>query len=271
MDNLYKAIFCRNIGFFTESEQDKIRRSAIAIAGVGGVGGLLAERLIRLGVGRLKINDPGTFEESNLNRQFVSSILNLAKNKAEAVFEHIRIINPQAQILWSDKGIMTKNDADLFVSDCDLVIDEMDISALKESILLQREARRKGIYYLFASAIGFGALVVSFDPKGITLEEYNKLPPNLDVNDTEKLTIPLGNIAPVIPSYAASLASDENVQKIMSGEKPGPTNSIGVGLASIMAANEAIRIILDAKGIVKAPEYTYIDLIDRQLKIGTML
>ena len=53
MNSLYKAIFCRNIGFFTELEQDKLQRSTIAIAGMGGVGSLLAEKLIRLGVGTL--------------------------------------------------------------------------------------------------------------------------------------------------------------------------------------------------------------------------
>lgn len=59
MDKLYSEIYARNIGIFTEAEQDKLRHSTIAIAGVGGVGGLLAERLIRLGVGRLKITDRG--------------------------------------------------------------------------------------------------------------------------------------------------------------------------------------------------------------------
>ena len=61
MDDLYRSIFSRNIGFFTESEQEKLRRSTIGIAGMGGVGGLLAERLTRLGIGQLKILDPGDF------------------------------------------------------------------------------------------------------------------------------------------------------------------------------------------------------------------
>ena len=33
MDNQYRAIFSRNIGLFTKSEQDMLRRSTIAIAG----------------------------------------------------------------------------------------------------------------------------------------------------------------------------------------------------------------------------------------------
>jgi len=273
MDNLYKAIFCRNIGFFTESEQDKLRRSTIAIAGMGGVGGLLAERLIRLGVGQLKITDTGAFEESNLNRQFGSSMLNLGQNKAEMVFAQIKDINPQARVQCSNTGITTENDASLFVSDCDLVIDEMDLGAFRQSILLQRAARCRGIYYLFASAIGFGALVVIFDPQGLTLEEYNKLPPNVDLNDAEKLRISAERAAPIMPSYVASYLTTltpDTIQKMMAGERPGPTTSIGAGLASILAANEAINIILNKRDIVKAPKYTYIDLLDRQLIVGVV-
>ncbi|MFC1955569.1 ThiF family adenylyltransferase [Chloroflexota bacterium] len=83
MECEYKEIFSRNIGILTESDQDKLRNCTLAVAGVGGVGGLLAERLIRLGVGQLKITDPGLFEPSNLNRQFGSSTLNFDRNKAE--------------------------------------------------------------------------------------------------------------------------------------------------------------------------------------------
>ena len=63
IDKLYNELFSRNIGVFSESEQEKLRHSTIAICGVGGVGGLLAERLIRLGIGRIKINDPGNFDK----------------------------------------------------------------------------------------------------------------------------------------------------------------------------------------------------------------
>ena len=269
MHNLYKRIFSRNMGFFTESEQNKLQESTIAIAGVGGVGGLLAERLIRLGVGQLKITDPGTFEESNFNRQFASSMLSLGKNKAEAVFAQIRDINPEAKIFYSDTGVRTEADATLFVSDCDLIVDEMDLPILRVSILLQRAARERGIHYLFTSAIGFGALVAIFDPRGLTLEEYNKLPPNVDLNNIEKPVIPMERGAPVVPSYATSFTAD-TAQKILAGEIPAPTTSIGVGLASILAANEAINIILKKREVATAPQYTYIDLLDRRFIVGTV-
>lgn len=273
MENLYKRIFSRNIGILTESEQDKLRDSTIAIAGAGGVGGLLAERLIRVGVGQLKIVDPEAFEESNLNRQFSSSMLNLGKNKAEAVFMQIKDINPDANIHYRKSGITTESDARLLVNDCDLVIDEMDFGLFRESILLQRAARRMGIYYIFTSAIGFGALIAIFDPEGYTLEEYDNLPRDVDLNDVDQLTVPLERICPVMPSYFTGDIMQEMgdiVEEIVSGKRPGPTTSIGVGLASILAANEAVNIILRRRDIATAPEYTYIDLLDRKFIVGTI-
>ena len=269
ISNQYKSIFSRNEGLFTELEQDRLRQSTIAVAGVGGVGGLLAERLIRLGIGKIEITDPGSFEESNLNRQYGSSMLNVGQNKAEVVFAQLKDINPQAQILCSGDGIKTENNANLFVRDCDVVVDEMDFGLFRESILLQRAARHRGIHYLSATAVGFGALVVIFDPHGLTLEEYNNFPPDIDLDDANKIRVPMAKIAPIIPSYALTIAPDA-IQKMIAGAMPGPTTSIGAGLASILAANEVVNIILKRRDVAKAPQYTYIDLLDRKFIIGTV-
>jgi len=149
------------------------------------------------------------------------------------------------------------------------VIYEMDVESFKQSILLQREARERGIYYLFASAIGFGALVVIFDPQGLTLEEYNKLPPDVDLNNTDRLRVPLERILPVMPSYATA-ATAEIIHKILDGQMPAPTTSIGAGLASILAANEAINIILKKRDVASAPKYTYVDLLDQKFIVQTV-
>ena len=266
MDEQYRNIFTRNIGLFTESEQDMVRKSSIAIAGVGGIGGLAAERLIRLGVGKLKFTDPGGMEASNLNRQFGSSMLNLGQNKAKVAFAQIKDINPQAQISYSTTGIRDEKDANLFVNDCDFLIDVMDFGLFKQSILLQRAARRKGIHYLFSTAIGFGAIAVVFDPQGITLEEYNGLPVDVDVNDPTKLQVSIEKIVPVIPAYATDI---NMIQEIIDGKRYVPTSSIGAGLAAILSASEAINVIL-GKDVPRAPKYTFFDLVDRQLVVGTV-
>lgn len=272
MNDLYREMFSRNVLFLTESEQDKLRRSTVAIAGVGGVGGLLAERLIRLGIGHLKITDPEDFELSNLNRQFGSSMLNLGQNKAEVVYTQLRDINPYAKISYSETGVKTQDDANTLLNDCDLVVNEMDFGLFRESIFLQRAARQKGIYYVSAAAIGFGSLVLVFDPQGLTLEEYNKLSPDIDVDDAEDLIAPLERICPVIPSYAtaASAEADLIIQEIIAGERPAPNHSIANGLASVLGANEVINILLGKRDIASAPQYTWVDLLDRQFIVGTV-
>ena len=267
MNKQYDRIYSRNIGIFNESEQEKLHRAKIGIIGIGGVGGLLAERLLRLGIGQLKIIDPGTFEESNLNRQFSSSMTNLGHYKIEEVYRQIKDINPQAKIDYNTTGINTDADAVHFAIDCDLVIDEMDFGLFKQSIWLQRAARHDGKYYFFTSAIGFGALIVIFAPEGMTLEQYDGLPPNANLTAFKKIKVPLERVLPIIPSYAP-VTTRKALQEIYKGAGAVPTVSIGVGLASILAGNEAINIILQKREIVTAPRYTYIDLMDRKFIIG---
>ena len=270
MINLYQDSFIRNIGIFTATEQEQLKNSTIAVAGVGGVGGLLVERLIRLGVGNIKITDLGTFEQSNLNRQYGSSMFTLERYKAEVVYQNIKEIYPEANIYCDNNGVTSEADAIQFIDGADLVIDEMDYGAWKESIYLQRTARKRGIYYFFAGAIGFGALLTNFDPEGITLEEYNKIPPNEDLEKLGELSVPTERILPVAPSYATSAMSMEMLQEIIAGQRPVPTCSVGVGLASVLAAGNAINILLKRKEIVKAPQYIYIDLLDQKFLTGSV-
>ena len=269
MDKLYNEIYSRNIGIINASDQEKLQQSTIAIAGVGGVGGLLAERLIRIGVGRLKIADPGTFEKSNFNRQFGASMKSLGHNKAEQVFYQIKDINPQAKIDVNTTGMTSEADAIQFVCDSDLVIDEMDFGLFKQSIGLQRAARQRGIYYFFTSAIGFGSVIVIFSPKGLTLEEFDGVPENADLNRIEKIHVALERVMPILPSYT-SINIPAALQEIYTAERTVPTVSIGVGLASILAANEAVNIILKKRDVVIAPKYTYIDLLDQKFIIGNV-
>jgi molybdopterin/thiamine biosynthesis adenylyltransferase len=265
----YREIFSRNLGFYSEVEQETLQKATIAVAGMGGVGGLLAERLIRAGVGHLKITDSGTFEKSNLNRQFASSFLSLGQNKATSVFRQIKDINPEANIQYYENGLKGESDIDAFIDDCDVVVDEMDTTAFKQSILLQRASRRHGLHYLFSSALGFGALVAIFDPEGQTLEDYNGLAPGANLDRYEQLNISFEKAVPMVPSYANAISSTL-LGKIMKGEVPIPTTSIGVGLASIMGAIETINIVIKKKEIIIAPKYICLDLLDLRLAIGTM-
>lgn len=270
MNSKYGDRFIRNLGIFTGAEQEQLRKATVAVAGVGGVGGLLVERLVRLGIGNIKLTDPGTFELSNTNRQYGCSAGTNERYKAEVVYEAVQAINPEAHIIFDTNGITNIQDAKELVNGSDLVLDEMDYGAWKESIYLQRAARRRGIYYSFAGALGFGALLTNFAPDGVTLEEYNGMPADEDLDQIDVINVGVEKVLPVTPSYITSAMTMETLQEIITGIKPVPTCSIGVGLASIMAASAAVSILLQRQDVVRAPRYTYLDLFDQQFMIGSI-
>ena len=70
----YHQSFDRNIGLLDEKEQQLIRESHAAVFGMGGLGGVISEILVRAGVGSLTIIDRDVFEPSNLNRQVLRSL-----------------------------------------------------------------------------------------------------------------------------------------------------------------------------------------------------
>ena len=92
----YDEAFSRNIGLFTLEEQDKLRRSHVAIAGMGGVGGVHLITLARTGIGNFTIADPDRFELANMNRQYGARVDTIGRSKVEVMAEGVRRINPEA-------------------------------------------------------------------------------------------------------------------------------------------------------------------------------
>ena len=239
----------------------------MAIAGAGGVGGLLAERLIRIGVGNLIISDPGIFEMSNLNRQYGSSVDSLGLNKAEEIARLCDAINPTARIQWDKEGLQTQKDMDRFTGDALVVADTMDYGMFRQNIFLQRSARKKSIPYLFSSSYGFGAIVITFVPEGISLEEFNKIKKDVDLEKDDPITVPPESVMPVFPEYLWQTITRLELDEIVKGRRYVPVNSIGVGLNVIMIAFEIVNIVLKKRPITIAPHFQYIDLYDKQYQI----
>ena len=56
-----------------EGSSDVLRTKKVAVFGVGGVGGICAEALVRSGVGTIEDIDNDTVSVSNINRQIVAT------------------------------------------------------------------------------------------------------------------------------------------------------------------------------------------------------
>jgi len=91
----------------------KLRGACIGVAGCGGLGSVVAENLVRAGIGKIVIADCDVVEPSNLNRQryFVSQI---GMPKAEALAKNLRQANPFAAITAVRERVTSGNCGRIF-------------------------------------------------------------------------------------------------------------------------------------------------------------
>ena len=61
---------------------DVMRRSTVAVLGVGGVGSFAAESLARSGVGRIILIDKDVVDITNINRQLIALLTTVGQPKA---------------------------------------------------------------------------------------------------------------------------------------------------------------------------------------------
>ncbi len=91
-------IFKENRKLFRPREMRRIAASSVLIVGMGGLGGHVANGLVRLGVGRLVFVDDDVFETKNLNRQLFADRETIGQNKARTVRDALARVNPDAQL-----------------------------------------------------------------------------------------------------------------------------------------------------------------------------
>ncbi len=130
----------RNIGPITFLEQELIRTSRVAVLGVGGLGGPLAENLVRAGCQNLVICDFDVFDESNLNRQICTTD-DLGKRKIDVVEDFLQRIDPEIEVRKFFK--ITQQNIDEVFEDVKVIALTLDDPAT--SIFIAREARKRGI------------------------------------------------------------------------------------------------------------------------------
>ncbi|OGR10728.1 MAG: hypothetical protein A2097_02790 [Desulfobacula sp. GWF2_41_7] len=205
----------------------------MAIAGLGGVGGLLAERMARLGVGHLKIADPEIFECSNLNRQFGSSTGTIGGKKARIMADILQDINPHMKLEVYEEGINKTNVA-RFVDGADISLMALDRECFSEMVLLDEETRRHGKTLITSGIHGFCASLMVLPPEGITLAQF--------------FTLAFPKIVRGIPFKQSSI---------------GPACSLAVSLA----ATEAVVRLLNKRKSVDVPKYLVYDLFNQTIQV----
>lgn len=167
----YEEAFSRNIGWVTEKEQQILRGKKIAIAGMGGVGGVHLLTLVRLGIGNFHIADHDCFELANINRQIGAMMSTMGSDKVNVLSDMALDINPELQIRQFKEGINDVN-IDDFLKDVDFFVDGLDFYALDIRRKIFAHCAKLKIPSITAAPYGMGSGFLIFMPGKMTFEEY---------------------------------------------------------------------------------------------------
>lgn len=177
-DDMYWERVDRSLGWLgnTKTEQyqrqEKLKNATVGIAGTGGIGGQLAQRLVRLGVRNLKLADPDTFDVSNMNRQMGADLSHIGQNKAEVVAEMTYSLNKDVNIAVYPEGI-TPNTAADFVEDCDYILDQMDFYEVDNRYALHRAFRKSPTakFVLKVPTVAHGTYIFKYTKNSMHIED----------------------------------------------------------------------------------------------------
>lgn len=132
--------FSRTARILGESAVNALSTKHIAIFGLGGVGGYVAEALVRSGIGKFDLIDHDRIDITNLNRQIIATHKTIGRDKAEAMRERMLDINPDAEITVHPCFFLPENADSFRFENYDYVIDAVDTVTAKIELVLRAQA-----------------------------------------------------------------------------------------------------------------------------------
>ena len=208
---------------------DKLNKSNVLVIGLGGVGGIATETLVRNGIQNITIVDNDKVELTNKNRQIIALDSTIGIYKTDAFEKRLTDINPKVNITKITNFITKDNINLIFQHNYDFIIDACDTVTTK--ILLIEESVKNNIPII--SSMGMG--------KKMDLTKLKIM----DIKDTS-----YDKIAKVIRKKLKEDNINNKVMVLSSDEKPIDTKDvIGsysplVNTAGIMLADYVIKEII---------------------------
>jgi tRNA A37 threonylcarbamoyladenosine dehydratase len=120
---------------------DVMKRSTVAVLGIGGVGSFAAEALARTGVGRIILIDKDVVDITNVNRQIHALTTTVGQPKADLMRDRIKLINPECDAVALRMFYTEETYEKLFEYPLDYVLDASDTITYKIHLIKQCLAR----------------------------------------------------------------------------------------------------------------------------------
>ncbi|NLT17387.1 MAG: tRNA threonylcarbamoyladenosine dehydratase [Clostridiales bacterium] len=209
-----------------EAGVEALKKSHIAVIGVGGVGSFAAEALVRSGAGALTLIDGDAVEKTNLNRQLHATQANVGVPKVDAMRGRLIQINPGCRVTPMRLRYPPQADGAIDLARFDCVLDCIDSPPDKEALIVDCINARVPV----VSCMGAG----------------NRLDPSafraMDIYETSMDPLARVMRARMRKRGVKALRVVCSLEAPRVGEKGGPTGSaaFATGAAGLLMAYEAV-------------------------------
>ncbi len=178
--------------------QRRIGKKKVAVVGVGALGTVAGELLVRAGIGKVILIDRDLVEESNLQRQLLFDEKDIGKSKAVAARQKLKEINSQIEVESFNVHLSSENIS--LIKDAEVVLDCTD--NLQTRFLLNDFCKKNKIPLIYAAAIKTSGYVFAVHNDGPCLRCFLK-EASLDTCDAAGV---LNTITTVIAAQQVTLA-----------------------------------------------------------------
>ena len=262
LENFYAEATKRNIGLVSSEEQERLRNSRVAIAGLGGVGGIHFLTLVRMGIGKFNIADLDEFSVANINRQVGANSRTADRPKVEVMAEMAREIHPDVEIEIFPNGVQPDN-VDAFLGNVDAVVDSIDFFSMPPRLLLYRKARELGKPVIFSAPIGFTGTLHVFTKDSMSFEDY------YDISDEMSLYDQLVAFA-VGLTPAATHRAYMDMRRVDLSSGAAPSMASACDISAGLLTTEMLVILLKRRPPQAAPHYVQFDAYRCMYKTGKL-
>jgi molybdopterin/thiamine biosynthesis adenylyltransferase len=247
----YDEAFSRNLGWVTPAEQGVLRGKRVAIAGLGGVGGIHLLTLARLGIGRFHLADFDRFDLANFNRQSGATVATLGEPKVDVLARMARDINPDVELTLFPEGV-TGDNLGAFLKGVDVYVDGLDFFAFEARERTFAACHAAGIPATTVAPLGMGAALLNFMPGGMSFEEYFQLDGRDEIEKTVRFLVGLS------PAMLQRRYLRDRRYVDFAAQR-GPSTAMACQLCAGIAATEVLKILLRRGKVHAAPMGVHFD------------